>query len=49
MIASWRIVDSPGLRFAGPPSLRLRVKRVKKESPLCEAERGDERSEVGVS
>ncbi|WP_114939512.1 hypothetical protein [Mucilaginibacter endophyticus] len=45
--------DSPGLRHAAPRSLRLRRKegkKIKTETPLyaCE-ERGDERSDVGVS
>jgi hypothetical protein len=52
---AWYIVDSPGLRFTGPPSLPFRAKRVKKlndrKAPLSgEAEeRGDKRSDVGVS
>jgi hypothetical protein len=46
--------DSPGLRFAEPPSLRLRRKEggeKKKENPLYarSGERDDERSDVGVS
>ena len=46
-----RRVDSPGLRFAGPPSLRLRRKvgKEKERKPLYarSGERGDERSDVG--
>jgi len=48
-----RRIDSPGLRFAGPPSLRLWRKegKEKKRKPLYarSGERGDDRSDVGVS
>ncbi|AYL94435.1 hypothetical protein HYN43_003570 [Mucilaginibacter celer] len=45
---------SPGLRYAGPPSLRQAAKRVgkiktKKSRLYAQRRRGDERSEVGVS
>ena len=50
---SSRRIDSPGLRFAGPPSLRLRRKEGKekrKKTPLCAKRReGDKRSDAGVS
>jgi len=48
-------VDSPGLRFAGPPSLRLWRKEGFSNpsylNPLFprSEERGDKRSDVGVS
>jgi hypothetical protein len=46
------VVDSPGLRFAGPPSLPQAVKRVfQRPNPLSAngEERVDECNEVGVS